>query len=431
MRPPVNYVLECGSGMSAQLAKIENRIFGTLSNYPYSMKGWNTLNFTYMAYPVGEFCNIASVVDQPLKEVYIGKDDKVRSIKTYSYYTGDNYIHKRYGYKMVSQNSNYPSTPTESLSSDYTIYYISRSEYITRNVRLSGTNTVTYYYDGEKCDSVCEEFRTTYNNGRTSSTSYARGEENTIETKYSQYYYPSDIKNIADNNIAGNNSQSLLAAAKKLVEKNMIADPIKTVVERNGKIVGGECKDYQLVTDTIPLLKTLYKFKNTDNNSFVVPTIGDNTINYHADLYKEGEILKYDVFMNPVYVRLKNTQDRIYVWGYDGRYPIAVIDNMSFDKFEAITNLKTEILKLQNLKKIETAKEYADLKSKNLAIRNLLPKDAHITTYTYDPYFGMTSETDDSNLGIIYTYDTFGRLTSKYDTDFNKTEEYNYHYKLQ
>ena len=161
------------------------------------------------------------------------------------------------------------------------------------------------------------------------------------------------------------------------------------------------------------------------------PTIVSDTINYYANLYKEGEILEYDQDMNPIYVRLKNTQDRIYVWGYDGRYPIAVIDNMSFDKFEAITNLKTEILKLQNLKKIETAKEYADLKSKNIAIRNLLPKDAHITTYTYDPYFGMTSETDDSNLGIIYTYDTFGRLTSKYDTDFNKTEEYNYHYKLQ
>jgi hypothetical protein len=43
----------------------------------------------------------------------------------------------------------------------------------------------------------------------------------------------------------------------------------------------------------------------------------------------------------------------------------------------------------------------------------------------------MTSEIDDSNLGIIYTYDTFGRLTAKYDENYKKLEEYNYHLKLQ
>ena len=67
----------------------------------------------------------------------------------------------------------------------------------------------------------------------------------------------------------------------------------------------------------------------------------------------------------------------------------------------------------------------------NAAIRSMLPTSAHITTYTYDPYFGMTSETDESNLGTVYTYDSFGRLTAKYDVNYKKLEEYNYHYKLQ
>jgi hypothetical protein len=69
--------------------------------------------------------------------------------------------------------------------------------------------------------------------------------------------------------------------------------------------------------------------------------------------------------------------------------------------------------------------------SKNAAIRSNLPDSVHVTTYTYDPYFGMTSEIDGSNLGKIYTYDTFGRLLAIFDVNYRKKEEYNYHYKQQ
>ena len=299
-----------------------------------------------------------------------------------------------------------------------------------RKTRMISIATTNYYYHDEKCDSTQELSIIDYNKGRTNHTDLYYGTNDAkwdARVEYTSYTYPDEIRDITANSA----SPSIeLAAMKKLIEKNMIAEPIETTVSRNDVVIDGECKDYQIISDSIPLLKSLYKIVKKAKYSGS-PSVNGDTIDYKAEIYKEGEILEYDQDMNPVYVRLKNTQDRIYVWGYDGRYPIAVIDNMSFDKFEAITNLKTEILKLQNLKKIQTAEEYADLKNKNLAIRNLLPKDAHITTYTYDPYFGMTSETDDSNLGIIYTYDTFGRLTSKYDTDFNKTEEYNYHYRLQ
>ena len=411
--------------MSAQLAKIENRIFGTLSKYPYDMKDWNTLNFTYMAYPVGEFCNIASVVDQPLKEVYIGKDDLVRSIKTYSYNNiGDNYIKRKYGYKMVSQNYNYPSTPTESSSCDYTVYYISQSEYITRNVRLKGTYTTRYYYDGEKCDSVIEETESNYKNGRITSTYSLNGNE----SQSTYFIYPDEIKNVESNS-----SSTTIKSISGLIKKNIIAEPIKTIVERNEtrKVIGGECKDYQMVSDSIPLLKSLYKLKQADfRYGEKDPVIKDNNIDFKAELYKAGEIITYDKYLNPEYVRLNDTQNRIYVWGYDGRYPIAVIDNMEYSTFNS-SNLKAQLLKLEAYQKIENEGDCSKLKELNATIRNMIPKSAHITTYTYDPNFGMTSEIDDSNLGVIYSYDSFGRLTTKYDEDYKKLEDYNYHYKLQ
>lgn len=410
--PPVNYVLIHPQHTIAELIKIENRIYGKKSGYRNGMESCNNGDHTYLAYPVGEFYNSALLVDKPLKEVLIGKGGKVRSIKRYLYDTNDWNLGKKYGYKVISPEN-----------ADYTL--ISKSEYITRRIRLAGTNTTSYYYDGEKCDSVCEEYQIQYNKGRTKNEYSHRESGNSFERKSSQYYYPDDI-----DNIVGNNTSPVLAAVNGLIEKNMIAEPIKNVVRRNGFIVNGECKDYQMFSGK-PLLKSLYKLKNKANSNYEAPTVNGENIDYHADSYKEGEIITYDENQNPEYVRLNDTQDRIYVWGYGGRFPIAVIDNMDYTAFQAATDLKSEIMQLEAYKKIETEEVCTSLRNLNAVIRAALPSSAHITTYTYDPYFGMTSETDDSNLGKIYTYDTFGRLSAAYDVNYKKKEEYNYHFKLQ
>lgn len=407
--PPVNYVLVKSP---ANLVKIENRIYGTKTGYSNGMASYNNKNCIYMAYPVGDFCNIASVVDKPLKEVFIGRDGNVKSIKDYYYYAGSQFSNKKYGYKIVTPKN-----------SDYTL--ISRSEYITRRTRLYGTNTTCYYYNGNKCDSICEEYLVGYNKGRTNYTCYSRGYGDNKEKKISQYYFPDGIPNIMESNASPE-----IAAIKGLIGKNMVADPIKAVIKRNDEIISGECRDYQMLSDK-PLLKSLYKLKTPTNKYSDTPTISGDKIDYHAELYTEGEIKTYDNYDNPEYVRLNDTQDRIYVWGYDGRYPIAVIDNMTDAAFRSLANLKTKILELASFKKIGNQADCTKLRNLNAAIRSMLPDSAHITTYTYDPYFGMTSETDDSNLGRIYAYDTFGRLFATYDVNYKKTEEYDYHYKLQ
>lgn len=409
--PPVNYVYIHPKHSWPELIKVENRIFGIKSGYSNGMESCNNGNYTYMAYPVGEFYNSALLVDKPLKEVFIGKDGKVRSIKKYIYDTRDWNVGKKYGYKLVSpENSNYT--------------LISKSEYITRRIRLMETNTTTYYYNGENCDSICEKYQIDYSKGRKKREYNHRESGELIEKIYSKYYYPDEISNIAVNNTSPE-----LSAMNGRIERNMIAEPVKTIVRRNGLIVNGECKDYQTVLGD-PLLKSLYKLKNAQNYA-EEPTIDGSAINYHADMYKTGEILTYDGHQNPEYVRLNETQDRIYVWGYGGRFPIAVIDNMDETTFQTLTNLKTKIMELQSYKKVGSTEDSSNLKALNANIRALLPQSAHITTYTYDPYFGMTSEYDDANTGIIYTYDSFGRLTAKYDEDYKKLEEYNYHLKLQ
>ncbi|MCR4710051.1 MAG: hypothetical protein K5653_07340 [Clostridiales bacterium] len=412
--PPVNYFLTGSSNSQFFLQKIENIIYGKKSGYKHGMESCNNNDHTYIAYPVGEFCNVAYVVDKPLKEVFIGKEGYVRSIKKYSYDTRDDNMSRKYGYRIFSPNN-----------SSYSM--ISKSEYITRRFRLDGITTTSYYYDGTKCDSICESYGINYSKGRTKSTGYSRSGVNSHDSRSSVYYYPDNTQDIMNGS-----SSPAIAAVKGLVEKNIIADPIKSVVYRNGETVGGECKDYQIVSDTsMPMLKSLYKLKNTSNNSMNAPSVSGNSINYHADLYKEGEVMTYDMYLNPEHVRLYDTQDRIYVWGYGGRFPIAVIDNMTYTTFQSSASLKSAIQQLEAYSRIENEGDCTNLRNLNTTIRSLLPPSAHITTYTYDPYFGMTSETDDSNLGAVYTYDTFGRLTAKYDENYRKIEEYNYHLKLQ
>lgn len=414
--PPVNYLLYHPNSAPTTLIRIDNFIYGKKTGYSHGMETTNDIDHCYIAYPVGEFCNTAAIVDKPLKEVFIGKNDTVRSVKLYGYDTADWNIEKKYGYKIV--------TPP---NANYTL--ISKSEYYIRRTHQISTTTTNYYYNDEKCDSTHEESIIYYNKGRRSFTKTYHG-TNRIDmnanTESISYDYPDNIQNITATNTSPSTE---LAATKWLIEKNIIADPIKTTISRNNVIIGGECKDYQTVSDSIPLLKSLYKIKHEKKYSSL-PVVNGDTIDYKAKMYKEGEILTYDNNLNPEHVRLNDTQDRYYVWGYGGCFPIAVIDNIDDAAF---ANLKSQILQLEAYKKIETEEDCARLRNTNASIRNnpVLPVSAHITTYTYDPYFGMTSEIDDSNLGVIYTYDGFGRLTAKYDENYKKLEEYNYHLKLQ
>jgi len=61
----------------------------------------------------------------------------------------------------------------------------------------------------------------------------------------------------------------------------------------------------------------------------------------------------------------------------------------------------------------------------------LCPEDAQMSTYTYDPFKGMTSSTDASGRTTYYGYDSFGRLQTVKDTDGEQTGSYDYHYSNQ
>jgi hypothetical protein len=55
-------------------------------------------------------------------------------------------------------------------------------------------------------------------------------------------------------------------------------------------------------------------------------------------------------------------------------------------------------------------------------------KNAQVTTYTYKPSVGMTSETEISGRTVYYDYDSSGRLLRRCKHFGNTQKEYNYNY---
>ncbi|MDR2954633.1 MAG: hypothetical protein LBV43_06095 [Prevotella sp.] len=132
-----------------------------------------------------------------------------------------------------------------------------------------------------------------------------------------------------------------------------------------------------------------------------------------------------DSFGNPVYTIVDGGSDRITLWGYNGQFVIAEIDNATYDQVKSALGAAPESLSsaiTPNFTLIESLRDKPVL------------QNAHVTTYKYKPSVGILTSTDPSGITTYYEYDDFGRLKRTY-TKRLFTEEtirtYDYHYQNQ
>ncbi|MDC6384615.1 hypothetical protein D2V93_06975 [Flagellimonas taeanensis] len=159
-------------------------------------------------------------------------------------------------------------------------------------------------------------------------------------------------------------------------------------------------------------VKTLKGEESIDNAE-------ENRIVYH----------QYDGYGNPMDISKAGGPHIYYVWGYQGQYPIAKIENFDSSQASAIQATRIDpAVTASNNDSSEAAEDTLRAKLEDLRNDPAL-SNALITTFTYDPLIGVTSITDTKGVTTYYGYDNFNRLENSRDNNEKLLMEHIYHYK--
>ncbi|WP_343539618.1 hypothetical protein [Sphingobacterium thalpophilum] len=222
---------------------------------------------------------------------------------------------------------------------------------------------------------------------------------------------------------------------------HLIASPVERVevVARNGTytVVKGELLNYRpggkgildqirMISPSSDIKLSDFKFSNKVRGSF--PPSGTSSPFLPDTRYVRFiAVSDHDAYGNPVEIKKQEGPPVVYLWGYRGQYPIAKIENVSYQEVKQALNDVSGTFLSQLGGKAEPAA--ADLtRIDNLRSHAVMQK-AQITTFTYKPLVGMTSKTDPRGIKESYTYDGMQRLQAILDHLNQVNRAFDYHYR--
>jgi YD repeat-containing protein len=227
--------------------------------------------------------------------------------------------------------------------------------------------------------------------------------------QYIQYQYPHDLMN-------PNTSNGLIYY--DMVNKNIISP----VIVKTDSIESSYKEIY-----------TTNYFYFGDSLQFISPASFEfQTGNNPSEIR-----LKYDKYDNTGNLLQLNKIDDIYnsfIWGYNNTLPVIKAENIAYDNLvSALSSVTNDLdLLLDAIGSISNDTQKNAWRVFNESLRNINSlSDAMITTYTYDPLYGITSVTDSNGVITYYEYDTFGRLMLIRDQNSKIIREFKYHFRNQ
>jgi YD repeat-containing protein len=142
----------------------------------------------------------------------------------------------------------------------------------------------------------------------------------------------------------------------------------------------------------------------------------------HDDKFDpELNFVSYDGVGNLRQQKREDGVSTTYLWGYNRILPIAKIDNATYTEAETVLGA-TVIAELEGNGPTDD-----QMRSRLAPLRTA--SKFMVTTYTYDPLRGMTSQTDPAGITTYYQYDEWDRLKLIKDQDQKIVKSYFYHYK--
>ncbi|WP_276504888.1 DUF5977 domain-containing protein [Terrimonas pollutisoli] len=160
---------------------------------------------------------------------------------------------------------------------------------------------------------------------------------------------------------------------------------------------------------------------NNSTGSIIVPRTAEaKTLNVNNAYDTRLRYHSYDDNGNVTTVSKENDAQKVYVWGYNKTYPVAEVVGASYSSVMAVLN--------QTI--LNNPADDATLRTELNKIRTNFPS-AQVTTYTYRPLVGMTSQTDVNGRTTYFVYDAFNRLAFIKDKDGNVVKKFCYNYQDQ
>jgi YD repeat-containing protein len=205
-----------------------------------------------------------------------------------------------------------------------------------------------------------------------------------------------------------------ITALESLKTRNIIGIPLdKRTLNKDNLVVGGSISE----PDELGNIIRIYEFESVTpvNNNWSNSTLLSNNFNLRVSY-------KYDQKGNIIEEK-NNSLTTSYLWGYQQKYPVAMIKGIAYDEIPSAARAAVSLL------------EYTpDVKSTVRSLKNQLADLMNDTRYqvtinTYKPLIGISSQTSLNGITIYYEYDSLGRLKSIIDDDGHILKTFEYHYK--
>ncbi len=378
---------------------------------------FSILGDRFASFPLAHLDNNAYMRGKPLSTtVYRNEDGNfIQENKVeYSYSTVNRESQQGYAIAVNSYEDLIEDpSPDGGVLNNIITYHGLYSEYEKKSRWYRLNHVITTKNDPETNEFIKDSTVFTYNEetlNKTTISRYISSFSDTTPYETTRNYYPADIGTLGTTVIS--------ADQESLIEKLSSTNRISEIVR--GRIYGSG------------ILETYNTTRFKDYGS-------DRVLPEYTEIYKEGygsfitgRVLQYDNDLNPIEVQKKeDSTPTSYIWGYDGQYPIAVLQNIAYNDIPSTTiNGLQSYANADDDRCTTSACKEQELREVLNELRDHFP-EAMITTYTYDPLIGITSITDPKGYTSYYVYDGFNRLQYIKDADEHVLQEYEYHYKNQ
>ncbi|ANH81283.1 hypothetical protein A8C56_10055 [Niabella ginsenosidivorans] len=190
------------------------------------------------------------------------------------------------------------------------------------------------------------------------------------------------------------------------------------IKEYTPNTTGLVAKEFRLETArNIPLSN----FKFSNRAAGVLPTTGSPLTYQKNAQYKLSYLYsRYDSRGNIIEAQKAGDQRQTLLWGYKGQFLVAGIAGKDFTTVSSV--IDTSILNKGGSNEAAMLTELGKLRTDSRT------KDGVVTSFTYDPVFGLISRQDGAGRTTYYEYDGLGRLSVSKDNEKKVIKKNAYQY---